>query len=117
MLSGCCTKHWKPWALCGCLMLIAPSVVSTWNGDPQAKLPPVQHLVGSNLTTAATGTAQVGYGNTIIGDATMSGKTYVSLWPDQPRKVILGPSGPSKGSIELPNLVPTGAGPPRSRSA
>jgi hypothetical protein len=107
MLSDFCPKHGTARALCGCLIVALgiPTVASLWKGDPQAKLPPV-HVVGSNLTGGPTGTVQMssGSGVIIVADATIPGQRYVSVWPDQPRKAVLGPTGAANDS-RRPNVA------------
>src|SRR5215467_3682383 len=113
MLSDFCPKHWIARAFCGCLAasIAAPSLASMWKGDPQAKLPPV-HVVGSNLTVGATGTTQTSSGITVVADATIPGQRYASVWRDQRRQAVLGPTG-AGGESWRPNAAsvtgPTGA--------
>lgn len=110
MLSDLCPKHWKARALCGCLAasIAAPYLASVWNGNPQAKLPRI-NMMGQGLTMGATGTATTSSpGVTIVSDATIPGQRYVLVWPDQPRKAVVGPTGAGGDSRRLNTASVTG---------
>ena len=107
MLSDLCPKHWKARALCGCLAasIAAPYLASVWNGDPQAKLPRI-NMMGQGLTMGATGTATTSC--QALRSSAMQQSRYVLVWPDQPQKAVVGPTGAGGDSRRLNTASVTG---------